>query len=264
MSAAYVAHQLVDAGERHLRRRAGGQDHAVALKHAGAIVLAVADGVSRVNGQPSRTEVGAALVAELAARAAHDATLRGLGPSDVRQHVAATLVRHLLPLWASLGRAGSPLLHCTLVLAATTPEWTTIWCLGDGAWGASGSLAHGYGAPRSTAPVACYGRRWDVHGRRHEDSPATVAGLCRGGDVDAVALGLEAVLEAEGPAIALYVATDGLGDEPGADDVLRRERWTRDEVSGSLARPEDCDDLAIAWATEVLPGAAGLAGGGAA
>jgi hypothetical protein len=100
------------------------------------------------------------------------------------------------------------------------------------------------------AAAACYSRRWETHGRRHVDSPATVAALCRGGDVDAVAL-------------ALYVATDGLGDEPGADDVLRRERWTRDEVSGSLARPADCDDLAIAWATEMVPGLVGLAVGGA-
>lgn len=257
MDRLYVTGALVDAGGRHLSRRQGGQDHAIALRYHDALVLAACDGVSRFDRHASRAEVGAGLVAELAARSAADAALRGLGSCDVRQHVAGALVRHLLPLWVALGPGAGSLLHCTLVLAVATPEWTTIWRVGDGAWGATGSLAHGFRPPTCVAPVACYGRRWAAHGREYTTEgplPTTVARLCRGGDVDAVAAGLQPVLEAEGPALSLYVATDGLQDEPGADAVLRSPHWNRGQLEEALARPDDCDDFAAAWAGEMLPG----------
>ncbi|WP_170136496.1 protein phosphatase 2C domain-containing protein [Nannocystis exedens] len=258
----YTAGSLVDAGERHLSRRQGGQDHAVALRHRGAVALAVADGVSRVDGHPSQTEVGAALVAELAARAAFDAALRGQSFVEARTHVATVLVRQLLPLWAVLSPNAGTFLHCTLVLAVTTPAWTAIWLVGDGAWGASGSLGRGRSpsSPVSPVAIACYGRRWSAHGREHKpDSPMTVANLCRGGDVEAVVSGLEVVLEAEGPALSLYVATDGLQQEPQADELLRRDDWRRDQLTAALVRPQDCDDLAIAWAHGRLNSSEGTA-----
>ncbi|MCY1062163.1 protein phosphatase 2C domain-containing protein [Nannocystis sp. SCPEA4] len=240
----------MDAGERHLSRRQGSQDHAVALQHPGALVLAVADGVSWVDGVPSCAEVGAGLVAELAARAAADGALRGLSFADVRQHVAAALLRQLFPLWATLSPNAGSLLHCTLVLAVTTPAWTAIWRVGDGAWGVTGSLARGR-SPSSPAPIACYDGRWSTHGREHQpDSPITVAELCRGGDVDAVARGLEPVLEVEGPALMLYVASDGLRDERAADELLRGNTWHGEQILAALSRPEGCDDLAVAWAHE--------------
>ncbi|MDC0719420.1 protein phosphatase 2C domain-containing protein [Nannocystis bainbridge] len=259
MERAFASGVLVDAGERHLRHRLGGQDHALALRHPGAVVLAVADGASRVGKLPSRAEVGAGLVAELAARSASDAALRGLGPAELRLHVAALLVRHLLPLWVALGDGAGPLLHCTLVLAVSTPTWTSIWRIGDGCWGASGSLAHGYRSPSSSASVACYGTRWSAHERRQVTKlHTTVAHLCRSGDVEVVARGLEPVLEAEGPALTLYVASDGLDEEPQVQALLRCDQWRGDQFTGALARPNGSDDFALAWACERFRGAAGL------
>ncbi|PCC66453.1 protein phosphatase 2C domain-containing protein [Nannocystis exedens] len=260
MERAFLVGSLVDAGERHLRRRQGGQDHALALRLPSAVVLAVADGAGVVDGAVSRTEVGAGLVVELAARAAADAAARGMGPGDARHHVAGILVRHLLPLWVMLGEGAAGLLHCTLMLAVSTPSWTSIWSVGDGAWGATGSLAHGFASPATIATVACYGAQWHAHGReRRARLRTSVALLCRRGDPDEVAAGLQPVLEAEGPTLRLYVASDGLEDEPRLDAWLRVATWQGDELAASLDRPAGSDDLALAWAHERWPGSAGLA-----
>lgn len=245
----YTTGSAVHTGGRHLANAQNGQDHAVTICHREAIVLAVADGVSRVNHAPSRAEVGAILTAEIAARAAADGARHGLAPKDLRAHVAAALLRHLASLHVALGGAAASLLHCTLVLGVTTPDFTAVWLVGDGSWGASGSLAHG-SSPRAACPVACYGRRWECHGARHEPVLGqTVYRLCQTGDIYAVARGFECVLEAEGPALGLYVATDGLADEPGARALLRSPLRDDAALRHALIRDIDSDDLAVAWAT---------------
>src|SRR5690606_31944737 len=102
--------------------------------------------------------------------------------------------------------------------------------------------------------VACYGRRWECHEARHEPVLGqTVYRLCQAGDADAVAHGLECVLEAEGPALALYVATDGIADEPGASALLRSPLRDDAALRRALVRDIDSDDLAVAWATTRSP-----------
>ena len=251
MRGLYTTGAVVHMGGRHLGSARNGQDHAVAIGHEKALIVAVADGVSRVHGAPSHTEVGSILSAEIAARAAADAALRGLGPTDLRAHVAAALLQQLTPLHVALGDSAPSLLHCTLVLGVTTPTFTAIWLVGDGAWGAIGSLAHGRGSPRADCAPACYGGQWECHGGRHERTLGqTVFLLTRAGDVDAFARGLECVLETEGPALGLYVATDGLADEPVARELLRGPLRDGDTLRHALVRAPHSDDLAVAWATK--------------
>lgn len=263
MVALFRTGRLVEPGGRHLRRRQNNQDHAVVIQQREAIVLAVADGASVVDGLPSRAEVGAALAAELAAMAASEAAGRGLGPGEIRLHVASTLVQRLAPLWRALGDAGPQLLHATLILAVSTHEFTSIWCAGDGSWGARGSLAHGRQSPAVCrgASLGCYtmpagdgsrSHEWLAFGRQEMPTPPrTVGTLARGFDVEAFARGLEPVLEAEGPALSMFVASDGIDDEPAACGALRLGRvGTAADLGALLLRSGDSDDLGVAWATE--------------
>lgn len=67
-------------------------------------MLAVADGVSRVDGLASQAQVGAFLVAELAAEDALRALRRGAGPCDTRAQAAAAMHHGLHGLWSELPR----------------------------------------------------------------------------------------------------------------------------------------------------------------
>lgn len=248
---------LVRQGGRHREKGRNCQDHAVALTSEHGVVLVVADGVSAIPREgrrmPTHAEVGAYLVAEVAARAAF-AALDSQGPDEVRAAVARALVAVVGPLWRQLGRDAPLGLSTTLVIAVTTRTWTWAWAAGDGAWGLlvppgvrpavvdqddDGLLTTDEGASRRGGRNL--ERLDDCVARRAAQGPAAVAEL------------LEPVVMATGPATALWVATDGLRDELGVADVLRRPVRAPRDLARALTSATDSDDVAIAYAAGVGP-----------
>jgi len=235
------------------------QDHATARSHPAGVVLAVADGVSRVDGLASHAQVGAYLAAELAAEGALMALRRELGPCDTRGQAAAALHHGLHGLWTELPRERAfRALASTVLLAVVTPTWSTIWCSGDGAFGViapASTVISGEDIERHPIGaefVACVGAR---HYERHDELAPLTA---RRGPASAVR-DLRTMLFAEGPILGAYVATDGLRHEI---ELARRLRLPMrvDAVTAQtvLARPPGCDDLAVAWAAERVAGGLGV------
>lgn len=227
------------------------QDHATIRSHTEGVVLVVADGVSRVDGLPSQAQVGAFLVAELAAEGAAAALRRGAGPCDVRAQAAAALHHGLHGIWSELPReTAGRALASTLVLAVVSLAWSAIWCSGDGAWGVV--------APAATTvrgdelQRASVGPEFQIcAGERHNDMHAELAALTARRGPTAAVRDLRTVLYAEGPVLGAYVATDGLRHELALAERLRRP-FCGDAVMAQtlLTRPGDCDDLGVAWAAQ--------------
>lgn len=244
---------LVRQGGRHRADHRNNQDHAVALSCSAGVVLAVADGVSSLPAGkrrlPTQTEVGAFLVAEVAARAALDALVRGVrDPKALKQAAASSLVEVVGPLWRHLGLGAAHGLYSTLILAIATPSWARVWAAGDGAWG----VVLGPG----TAPsVACadpeqlltFAEGSSRHGGRHLDGLDDCVARAASRDVVHVGSLLEPVVLVDRRVTALWVATDGLRDEPEALELLRRPVRDAGALTRALRRPADSDDLAVAF-----------------
>lgn len=275
-SALYYTGSMTHIGGAHKARNINGQDHAVALACRQGIVLAVSDGVSIVDREHSRAEVGAWLTAELAAAAALAALQRGAEPGEIKGEVAAALVAGLGPLWARLGRRAHAGLTTTLVLLVLTPSWTQVWASGDGCWGlltargarldllrvgggevrqVPGAEARGDAVPGNVATV----------GQRHLPRLFELASTEAARDLDAVLAQLQCVLSYGGQAVGAYVATDGLRDEPALEVALRAPCTSRARLTEQLQRASDSDDLGVAWCAERFPGLimGGVAGLGA-
>lgn len=250
LSRDYYAACLTAAGAKVADGRAP-QDHATIRSHVEGVVLAVADGVSRVDGLPSHAQVGAYLAAELAAEGAISALRRGAGPCDTRAQAAAALHHGLHGIWSELPReTAGRALASTIVLAVVTPAWSAIWCSGDGAWGVV--------APAATAVRGDDLERQSIgpeyqacSGARHNDTHVELAALNARRGPTAAVRDLRTVLYADGPILGAYVATDGLRHESTLAERLRRP-FCGDAVMARtlLARPADCDDLGVAWAAQ--------------
>jgi hypothetical protein len=265
MSQAFAHGSIVRVGEKQAERRLSGQDHAVARAGVRGLALAVADGASTRPGPGgtrvfTRNEVGAWLVAELAADAIASALDRGVDdPDRLRRAAAAAIVSGMRPIWAQLGPGAQVALSSTLVLAAVTPAFTIAWLSGDGCWGAIAVPERLSATPRvegmDEADVEVHGDGLSLRGGRHSAVlPHDVASRQARLDLDAVVASLEVAMWVPGPVVAAWVATDGLLDEPAAMERLRHPVRRRDHLDALLVRPEGCDDLAVAYAAEVAHG----------
>lgn len=251
-----TAGRLVRVGGRHHHGRRNGQDHAVAFTDGPIVVLAVADGVSRPcsDASTSHTEVGAFLVAEVAARAALAAFARGVTtPGPIKRAVAEALTELVGPLWRALEpEAACRGLFATLLLAVATGQWTRAWAAGDGAWG----VMVAPGSPPSVADcgpedllVTSEGssRRGARQHQRLTDCVARAAASAVDPVLHVEGL-LEPVIAVERPPLALWLATDGLADEPATAERLRWPVRDGAELERTLQRPDDSDDIAVAFA----------------
>lgn len=256
---------LVRTGGRHREQAVNGQDHAVVGHHASAVVLCVADGVSLIVGggqqQHSRNEVGSWLAAEVALTAALRALDKGTKPESVVDSVAGALHRSFNRLWTEIGLQHGQLgLTTTLLLAIVTPTWTGIYASGDGYWGVT--LPVWDGAPPDLASIQGEALvetvRPDgaaVFGCQTRQPVRNLASVQARLDAAAVRSALRPVLLCPQPVLAVHIATDGLEDERPLLDKLRRGPCrAKNEVEGTLERPESSDDLALAWTFTRVPG----------
>lgn len=275
MSRHFYASRLVSTGGKHRAGGLPGQDHAVAVDCDQGAVLVVADGVSRINGDWSRAEIGAYLAAHLAARAAVDALAQGLEPGAIKGQIGAALYHGLRGLWTELPDAASmSALISTLLVAVVTGDTTLVWVSGDGAWGLC--VPRDTEVRRGDLPSAV---EWDVrqtscgHGRivrgqTHTQRMGRTAVTESRRSPEHAAAQLHLVLAAQGPTVGAWVATDGLADEPRLAGALDLPIRSREVLDAALQRPPMGDDVAIAWAAERFPGLLGgpviaSAGGGA-
>lgn len=253
----FVAGALVAPGAKVAEGYAP-QDHAAVRVHDAGVVLAVADGVTLVEGRPSCAQVGAYLCAELAAEGALTGLRRGASPGDTRGQAAAALHHGLLGIWTELPReAAWRALASTTVLAVVTSTWSAIWLSGDGAFGLiapASTKVHGI----EGQPVAGDPRFAVFAGARQVDLHGELASLNARRSVGAAAGDLRTMLYADGPVLGAYVATDGLRHEAALERRLRYPVRTEEAARALLVRPSGCDDLAVAWASERQPGLLGV------
>lgn len=226
------------------------QDHATMRSHSEGVVLAVADGVTLVDGLASHAHVGAYLAAELTAEGAMAALRRGAGPCDTRAQACAALHHGLHGIWSELQReTAARALATTIVLAVVTVTWTAIWCSGDGAWGIVAPAATVVRGDATRHPIGADFQA--VAGERLNETHVELAALNARRGPTAAARDLRTMLYADGPVLGAYVATDGLRHEPPLSERLLRP-FCGDPVMARalLTRPNDCDDLGVAWAAQ--------------
>lgn len=269
MSRYYVS-RCIAPGRRHLDLELPGQDHAATRRAGDCAVLCVADGVSLYRGWHSSAHVGAYLAAEMAAHGAAAAVSREPSrPEAAREGAVRALHHGLRDAWAEMGDdAAYRSILSTLLLAVAGPGWAAVWASGDGRWGATarhdatvrlpapfGAAFDGLEHVADVQPVApgfvrAYGRIDAPAGLRRlavveaRRSPATASEL------------LPCVMHVEGTAVGLWVATDGLRHEEQLLAPLSLPVRTRKALQ--THRPDGCDDLAVAWAAEPLPGLFGV------
>ncbi len=243
IDAYYYASTLLRPGGRHVRRLRNNQDHAVVARTPHGFVLAVADGVSGRNhelyGRQSRTEVGAYLTAELAVNAAVGALVNGGDAAAIHQAMASNIAAGLAPLQL----AGKPIqsaLPCTLVVAVATARWTAVWCSGDGYWGAVFPPGRREVVSEYTdleKDVLATDEGLCIRGGRHRLSLDRLASTSAVNGQAAVAEDLELVLTAPCGPVSLWVASDGLDDEPTTKDFVRRPIRSKAELEATLRYP---------------------------
>lgn len=225
-------------GARHLRMARNGQDAVATWQHGDVAVVAVADGC----GSGASSEVGARLGVELFVRGLA-ARITEREPWDAaRAEVRDAIAR----LCGDDERLLREAFMFTLVAAVVTPEATTVWALGDGAY-SFGDYT------RALGPFA-------------DNQPPYLA-------YDVVGEPREAVIERVCACDAVIIATDGADDlQAGIErfaaprfvehpDVLRRELallaraneridWTAGRVVRTAAVLQD--DCAVAVVRRAL------------
>lgn len=241
MSSHFYSSSLLRIGARHLAKGMNCQDHVAMRISDDAVILAVADGVSGAGGhlydRPSRTEVGAYLTAEIAANAAARAVPKGL---DIVGEVAQALTEGLAPLAALIRQPFASALPCTLVLAVATPRSTSIWLSGDGAWGCvlppgrRASTLHYADLERDVLAVEA---GLSLRGSHHQPKLGRLASTSAVSREGSPAAHMELVFHAESVPLALWVASDGLEDEPAAMEALRRPITNKDALLETLLFP---------------------------
>ena len=141
-----------------------------------------------------------------------------------------------------------------VVLGVLTPRWAAVWMAGDGYFGLGGSgelpeIGLGEPAGRLMMAKSRSSADWRLDGAEHMDGPlrGTLPGCLRGAR-PSDGMRLRAVVDG-GRADHVYVATDGLRNEPGAEALLRGGPvCSRPALRAACVRPGRCDDLAIAFA----------------